>query len=175
MNRVLFYVYSYLSRILKIFRIKDASMGLYAKALTLRGVVFKGNPRYIDYNTYVDPTGGITFGDNIVISTNVIILTHDYAYTVGLISIGKKPPTDIAVVAPVTIGDNCFIGAGSILLPGTKIGNNVIIGAGTVVKGTIADYSIVVGNPSRVISDTREWGEKNELRKGEFTLLVDKQ
>lgn len=56
----------------------------------------------------------------------------------------------------VTIGENSFIGAGAIVLPGTTIGKNCIIGAGSVVKGIVEDYSIVAGNPCRVIGDTRK-------------------
>lgn len=56
----------------------------------------------------------------------------------------------------MTIGENSFIGAGAIVLPGTTIGKNCIIGAGSVVKGIVEDYSIVAGNPCRVIGDTRK-------------------
>lgn len=49
------------------------------------------------------------------------------------------------------IGDNVFVGAGAIILPQTRIGNYCIIGAGAVVKGTIPDYSVVVGNPCKRI------------------------
>ena len=56
----------------------------------------------------------------------------------------------------VCIGQNSFIGAGAILLPGTIIGKSCIIGAGSVVKGNVPDYAIVVGNPAKVIGDTRK-------------------
>lgn len=175
MKKIVYYFYFYLSKLLKTFKVKDKSMRLYERALRLKGVTFSGKPRYIDHNTYLDATCGLAFGDNIVISTNVIILTHDYSYTVGRIAIGKKPATDIAFIGPVSVGDNCFIGAGAILLPGTKIGSNVIIGAGAVVKGIVENDSIVVGNPSKVIGNTREWAQKNEDRVQDLTLLVDRK
>lgn len=56
----------------------------------------------------------------------------------------------------VLVGDGTFIGAGVIVLPGSHIGKYCIIGAGAVVKGTIEDYAIVVGNPARKIGDTRD-------------------
>jgi acetyltransferase-like isoleucine patch superfamily enzyme len=174
MKKIIYYIYFYLSKILKVFKVKDKSMLLYEMALRLKGVTFHGKPRYIDHNTYLDATYGLTLGDNIVISTDVIILTHDYSYTVGRIAIGKKPDTDIAFLGPVTVGDNCFIGAGAILLPGTEIGSNVIIGAGAVVKGIVENDSIVVGNPSKVIGNTREWAKKNEEHVQDLTLLVDR-
>lgn len=49
-----------------------------------------------------------------------------------------------------------LVGAGAIVLPGSKIGKYCIIGAGAVVKGVIEDYSIMVGNPAKKIGDTRD-------------------
>ena len=50
-----------------------------------------------------------------------------------------------------TIGHDVWIGAGATLLPGVQIGSGVIIGAGAVVSGDVPAYSIVVGNPSRIV------------------------
>lgn len=52
------------------------------------------------------------------------------------------------------IDENSFIGAGAIVLPGSRIGKNCIIGAGAVVKGNIEDNSIIVGNPAKKIGNT---------------------
>ena len=49
------------------------------------------------------------------------------------------------------IGENCFIGGRSIILPGVEIGNNCIIGAGSVVTRSIPEGSIAAGNPARII------------------------
>lgn len=49
------------------------------------------------------------------------------------------------------------MGARVTLLPGTEIGENCIIGASSVVKGKIPSNSIVIGNPSKIVGDTREW------------------
>lgn len=56
----------------------------------------------------------------------------------------------------VTICENSFIGAGSIILPGTTIGKWCIVGAGAVVKGLIEDYAIVAGNPAKIIGYTNQ-------------------
>lgn len=58
-------------------------------------------------------------------------------------------------IAYVKIGDNTFVGAGAIILPKTTIGNFCIIGAGAVVKGNIPDYSVVVGNPAKIIKSIK--------------------
>lgn len=110
----------------------------------------------------MDEIGGIELGKGVIISTKVILLTHDYSYNVGLLSIGKPLPSgDFVRKAPISVGDYSFIGAGTIVLPGSTIGKFCVIGSGSIVKGNIPDYSIVVGNPAKVIGDTRSWGEKN--------------
>ena len=76
---------------------------------------------------------------------------------------------------PVSIGDNCFIGARVTILPGVKIGNNVIVGAGSVVKGEIPDNSVIFGNPAKVVAQTSEWIEKFEEKHKGYTLHIDKK
>ena len=52
---------------------------------------------------------------------------------------------------PITIGDNCWIGAGAIICPNVKIGDNVVVGAGSVVVKDVESNSVVAGNPAKVI------------------------
>lgn len=54
------------------------------------------------------------------------------------------------------IGEDSFIGAGAIILPGTTIGKSCIVGAGAVVKGIVQDHSIMAGNPAKIIGSTIE-------------------
>lgn len=56
----------------------------------------------------------------------------------------------------ITVGANCWFGAGAIVLDGTTIGNNAIIGAGAVVTRNVSDYSISVGIPARHVRDRRQ-------------------
>src|SRR2546423_8020795 len=92
------------------------------------------NPRGIHIGTY----SAITFG--------VAILTHDYVNNVN---------------RDVRIGDNCFIGAHSIILPGVTIGDGCIVAAGSVVARDVPSRSLVAGNPARVVEhnvQTTHWG-----------------
>lgn len=92
----------------------------------------------------------IEMGERIIISKNVVILTHDFSIRNALDSIGYNEKNEsICFLKGVTIGDNSFIGANTIILPGTNIGKNVIIGAGSVIKGNIPDNTIWLGNPAR--------------------------
>ena len=103
-------------------------------------------------NSNVDGIGGILLeiGNNVTI-TNARILTHDAS---------MKKPLGYTKLAGVKIGNDCFIGADSIILPGVHIGNKVIVGAGAVVSRDIPDNSVVVGNPGRVISSYDEYIDK---------------
>ena len=102
----------------------------------------------------------VTIGDNVTIS-GTTILAHDGS---------TKKPLGYCRVAPVTIGNNVFVGYGSIILPGVTIGNNVIVGAGTIVSKDIPDNVVVVQGRDttyRVISTYDEYihREKERLEK----------
>ena len=64
---------------------------------------------------------------------------------------------------PVRIGANCFIGGGATILPGVTIGQNSIVGAGAVVFTDVPPYSIVVGNPARVVASDPTIGPYGRL------------
>lgn len=86
---------------------------------------------------------GVHIGANTLVAFAVRILTHDR--TRGL-------------YVHTRIGENCFIGGGSIILPGIEIGNNCVIGAGSVVTSNVPDCSLVAGNPARIIRSEIEVG-----------------
>lgn len=62
----------------------------------------------------------------------------------------------------VRIGNDVFVGAGTIILPGVDIGNRVIIGAGSVVTKSIPDNSLAVGNPVKVVGAYDEYLNKHK-------------
>ena len=103
----------------------------------------------------------ISIGNNVTI-TGVKILTHDASLkkTIGYSKTGK-----------VHIGNDVFIGWGSIILPNTTIGNRVVIGAGTVVAKDIPDNSVVIGNPCRVLCTYDEYVEKNRFAMQEKPVI----
>ena len=94
----------------------------------------------------------IKIGNNTTI-THSTVLTHDAS---------TKTPLGKSKIGCVSIGDNCFVGFGSIVLPNVKIGNNCIIGAGSIVTKDIPDNSIAVGNPCKVIGNTNEYLERQK-------------
>ena len=131
-------------------------MKMYNSLLKMMGVKMEGNPRYISTQVRFDDFDKINLSERVVISEKVILLTHDYSLTTGLIALGNTPKTDIAFIKEIKIGKNVFIGMGAIIMPGTVINDNVIIGAGSVVRGVVESDSIVIGNPGKTIGKLTE-------------------
>ena len=67
-------------------------------------------------------------------------------------------------IGRVTIGNNVFIGAESVVLPGVTIGNNVIVGANSTVTHDVPDNTVVAGSPARVICTLEEYLNKERSR-----------
>ncbi len=132
----------------------------YIPLLAAFGMKFTGRPRYIAQDVYFDDLSRISLGERVVISTGARFLTHDYSLTTALRAVGLPPASDIARVAPITVGNNVFIGLRSIVLPGAKIGDNVIIGAGSVVRGVVPNNSVYMGNPGRVAGRINDYAVK---------------
>ncbi len=65
-------------------------------------------------------------------------------------------------VGKIRIGNNCFIGNGSKVLPGVKIEDNVVVGAGAIVTKDVKSNSIVAGVPAKVICTIDEFYQKNK-------------
>ena len=89
----------------------------------------------------------ISIGNNVTISSNVMIFAHVNPTTNPSLKENGYPRT----VNSVKIDDGVIISPGSIITAGTTIGKNCIIGAGSVVSTNIPHNSVVLGNPARVI------------------------
>ena len=105
-----------------------------------------GDNVQINEKVRIDITGGMEIGDGVLISSEVIIYTHDH----GL------DPRSIPNPLPKKIGDNAWIGIRAIILPNCiKIGEGSIIGAGSVVTKNVLPYTIVAGNPAKIIKELK--------------------
>jgi acetyltransferase-like isoleucine patch superfamily enzyme len=80
---------------------------------------------------------------------------------------------DVAVVKPIKLGSNVFVGRGTILMPGTVLGDNVIVGAGSVVRGTVESGAVVMGNPAKQIGTVHELYTKFEGRADSLDVRRD--
>ncbi len=142
-------------------------MKLLCDGLRSFGMEIDGAPIYIAPPVEFD--GGdyrmIRIEDKVVMSSHVCVLTHDYSLARARDAIeGRTITPEIAFFRPVRIGANSFVGRGSILLPGADIGENCIIGAGSVVRGRVEANSIYVGNPGQVVDQTTDWGNRHLAR-----------
>ena len=97
----------------------------------------------------------IEIGDNVTIAPRVHILCHDASTKMFL---------NYTKIGRVTIGDNVFIGAETVVLPGVTIGSNVIIGANSTVTHDVPDNTVVAGSPATVICTLDEYLDKERSR-----------
>lgn len=108
----------------------------------------------------------IEIGDDVVMANRVQILAHDNS---------AEHATGYQKVGRVIIGNNVFIGAGALILPGVTIGDNCVIGAQAVVTKDIPANSLAVGAPAKVVGTMDAFLEKNqkeiELAKEEGRIL----
>ena len=109
----------------------------------------------------------VSIGDNTTISFDVAFITHDAATRVLRNLPNENPET--VIYGTIKIGNNCFIGARSTILPNVSIGDNTIIGAGSIVNRNIPSNCVAAGNPCKVICTLKEYKEKH---KDDFLFMV---
>ncbi len=100
----------------------------------------------------------IEIGDHVKITGSAHFLTHDGGVEV-LMDLGYCQRPD--KFGRIRVGNNVFVGANAIVLPGVTIGSNVIIGAGAVVSRDVPDNVVTAGVPARVICTIDEFYQKN--------------
>lgn len=121
------------------------------------GRVLIGDRCYIGQSHIVCHTA-VTLGDDVVISWGVTIVDHnshspEWRHRKGDIlewAQGRKDWSNVKI-APVTIRDRVWIGFNVIILKGVTIGEGAVVAAGAVVTKDVAPYTIVAGNPARVV------------------------
>lgn len=108
-----------------------------------------GNGTYIgEYNNIRAGGGSITIGDNCSISQHISIIASNHGIKKGELVKNQKWITDNNYVS---IGNDVWIGANTVILPGVSIHDGAIIGAGSVITKDVPANAVVVGNPARVI------------------------
>ncbi len=118
------------------------------------GHVHFGNNIYANFHlTLVDDTH-IYVGDHTMFGPNVTVATAGHPILPRLRRQGYQ------YNAPVRIGENCWIGAGALILPGVTIGDNVVVGAGSVVTRDLPSNVVAVGAPCRVLREINEHDEQ---------------
>ncbi|MDU2664671.1 MAG: sugar O-acetyltransferase [Clostridium perfringens] len=109
-----------------------------------------GNGVYANFNLTMVDDCDIFVGNNVLFGPNVTVSAGTHPIHPELRS--KQAQYNI----PIHIGNNVWIGANSVILPGVNIGDNSVIGAGSVVTGDIPSNVVAVGNPCRVLREINE-------------------
>lgn len=102
-----------------------------------------GKNVFINFGCTFMDRGGITLGNDVFIAPHVQLITENH---------GLSPDERRFIISsPIIIGNNVWIGAGAIILPGVTVGDNAVIGAGSVVTKNVAANTVVAGNPAKLI------------------------
>lgn len=112
-----------------------------------------GKNVYANFNLTLVDDNDIYIGDNCMFAPNVVIATAGHPIEPSLRLDGAQ------YNIPVHIGNNVWIGANAVILPGVHIGDNTVIGAGSIVTKDIPANVVAYGNPCRVV---REIGEHDK-------------
>lgn len=133
----------------------------YARSL---GVAVGKNTRLINIKP-LDSTFGsepylVTIGNHVTVAADVRFVTHD-----GGVWVFREKEPDIEVFGAIVIGDNVFIGYGTIIMPGVTVGSNVVIGARSIVTRDIPDNVVVAGSPAKVLKSIDDYYRSLDGRK----------
>lgn len=139
---------------------RDTLIGKYATlsvgygpgqaVLPERGLVI-GDRCVIGARACVTAHESIVIEDDVWLGQDVFVSDASHGYSDPDVPIGRQ----FGEHRPVRIGAGTWIGHGAMVLPGADIGRNVVVAAGSVVRGRVADHTVVGGVPARVLRDAR--------------------
>lgn len=134
---------------LAIWRAKKLKFGT---DVLIRGNVIIRNPQNITIGNrvainefvHIWAGGGIVIGNDTMIASHCVITSQTH-------SINEMLYRETLELKPVVIGNNVWLGAGTIILPGVRIGDNSVVGAGSIVNKDVPENSVVVGVPVKLL------------------------
>ncbi|MCH5351386.1 MAG: sugar O-acetyltransferase [Clostridiales bacterium] len=127
-----------------------------------------GDDFFANYGLVILDCGKVTIGNRVMFAPSVEI------YAVGHPIDGEERARGLEYCAPVTIGNDVWIGGRSVINPGVTIGNNVVIGSGSVVTRDIEDGVVAAGNPCRVLRKIDGRDKKYYFKNYEFPKRIGK-
>ena len=129
--------------------VRWAPYGIIIWVHRLRGVKI-GKNCFIDPSAIIETAhpGNIVIGNDVRIAAQAVVMTHIKAPN-HLREKGLVP----FVLKPVVLEDHCFIGVNAILMPGVTVGKGAVVASGAVITSNVPSYSMVSGNPAKVIKN----------------------
>ncbi len=125
------------------------------------GNVIIGSETFIGAGNVI--IGPVTIADHVMTAQNVVISGMNHSYE----DLHTPPTKQKVTTAGVSISENVWIGANSVITAGVTVGRHSVIGAGSVVTKDIPAYCVAVGNPARLIkrynADTASWEKLNVI------------
>lgn len=117
------------------------------------GDVFIGDNTLIGLSNVI--IGPVSIGNNVILAQHIVLsgLNHEYR-DINVPIVNQK-----VTVAPIVIEDDCWIAANSVITSGVTIGKHSVVAGGSVVTKNVPPYSVVAGNPAKVI---RQYNSKTE-------------
>ena len=117
--------------------------------------IYIGADTFINANCVFLDSAEIRIGANVLVGPAVQLITvmHPVKASERIVPLSQRRPSHAPYVLsakPIRVGDNVWIGAGSIVMPGVTIGDNTTIGAGSIVTGDIPADSLAYGRPCKV-------------------------
>ena len=139
-----------LSPLLKIS--KGTQIGSFTKIKATEGPLTIGAHVSIGTCCFISAeAGGVEIGDYTMFGPNVSVLGNNYRFDRLDIPMSLQEKTSQGI----SIGEDVWVGAGSVILDGVKVGNGAIIAAGSVVTKDVPEFHVVAGVPAKVVKDRR--------------------
>lgn len=99
----------------------------------------------MNFNCYIDGSGGVDIGDYSLLGVNVVVLSSSHSFDQPGVLIQQSGKT----FSPTRIGADVWIGSNAVIRSGVEIGRGSVVGAGAVVTHSFPEYSIIAGVPAR--------------------------
>lgn len=133
----------------------QAGRGLWLQAIGDRGRIEIGDGARLSDLVHVGAAGRLRIGRNVLIGSKVLIIDHSHGHGYRAAPHELRiPPGDreLASRGDITIGDNVWLADNVIVLAGVTIGDNCVVGAHSLVRHDLPSNSVCAGNPARVLS-----------------------
>lgn len=116
---------------------------------------------FIGHFNFIEASNGIVIEEGCQITNFVTITTHSSHISIRLYGDEYTKHSDLKgyIKGAIFIGKYTYIGPHTVIVPNTKIGKGSIVAAYSYVKGEFPDFSIISGNPAKVVGDTRQLDE----------------